>query len=53
MLITVTVLFFLTECFPTHSAVNKEGQSAPRTGFFHFFKRQEVYMFKQLNKVFN
>lgn len=26
-----------------HSAVNKEGQSAPRTGFFHFFKKKEVF----------
>lgn len=25
-----------------HSAISKEGDSAPRTGFFHFFKRQEV-----------
>ena len=24
------------------SAVNRDGQSAPRTGFFHFFKKQEV-----------
>ena len=26
----------------TCSAVNKEGNIAPRTGFFHFFKRREV-----------
>ena len=25
-----------------YSAVSKQGESAPRTGFFHFFKRQEV-----------
>ena len=24
------------------SAVSKQGEVAPRTGFFHFFKRQEV-----------
>ena len=34
----------LTLCTYPASAVSKQGQSAPRTGFFHFFKRQEVFI---------
>jgi hypothetical protein len=28
------------------SAVNREGQSAPRTGFFHFFQRKEASYYR-------
>ncbi|KAL5463941.1 hypothetical protein EMCRGX_G032893 [Ephydatia muelleri] len=32
--------------FVFYSAVSREGQTAPRTGFFHFFQRQEVFVKK-------
>ena len=28
------------------SAVNSNGQAAPRTGLFHFFKKQEILVYR-------
>ena len=36
------ILHSLIIVYHSYSAVNRHGQSAPRTGFFHFFKKQEV-----------
>lgn len=41
----------LTLCTYTASAVSRQGQSAPRTGFFHFFKRQEVFIQGVVNYI--
>ena len=41
----------LTLCTCAASAVSRQGQSAPRTGFFHFFKRQEVFIQGVVNYI--
>lgn len=41
----------LTLCTYAASAVSRQGQSAPRTGFFHFFKRQEVFIQGVVNYI--
>ncbi|CAI8012816.1 Protein AAR2 homolog [Geodia barretti] len=37
--------------FVYYCAVSKQGDAAPRTGFFHFFKRQEVLVMKWDHKT--
>ena len=45
----LSISVVLTCCLVVaHSAVSKEGQAAPRTGFFRFFNRSEVVV-KQWN----